>query len=123
MEKKPVSQLTRFSFLPSLPLHFAPMLCYRFTVYTKEAGMADAQLSPDPVRAVLLESHEEFRQLASEHHQLDERIHQLSSLAYPTDQQQFEEAFLKKKKLALKDRMQSILRQHYSEPPPLVRTQ
>ena len=41
--------------------------------------MADAQLSPDDtVRAVLLESHDEFRQLVSEHHRLDERIRQLS---------------------------------------------
>jgi uncharacterized protein YdcH (DUF465 family) len=86
--------------------------------------MANAQLSPDdPVRAVLLENHEEFRQLVSEHHQLDERIRQLSSLSYPTNQQQFEEAALKKKKLALKDRMQSILRQHNTESPPPTRTQ
>ena len=86
--------------------------------------MANAQLSPDdPVRAVLLENHEEFRQLVSEHHQLDERIQQLSSLSYPTNQQQFEEAALKKKKLALKDRMHSILRQHHTESPPLTRTQ
>jgi uncharacterized protein YdcH (DUF465 family) len=81
--------------------------------------MGDAQLSPDdPVRAVLLENHEEFRQLVSEHHQLDKRIHQLSSLAYLTDQQYFEEASLKKKKLALKDRIQSILREHHTESPP-----
>jgi uncharacterized protein YdcH (DUF465 family) len=86
--------------------------------------MAGAQLSPDdPVRAVLLESHEEFRQLVSEHHQLDERIHQLSSLAYLTDQQQFEEISLKKKKLALKDRIQSILRAHHTESPPQARAQ
>ena len=86
--------------------------------------MAGAQLSPDdPVRAVLLESHDEFRQLVSEHHQLDERIQQLSSLSYPTSQQQFEEASLKKKKLALKDRIQSILRQHYTESPPQARAQ
>jgi uncharacterized protein YdcH (DUF465 family) len=86
--------------------------------------MANAQLSPDdPVRAVLLESHEEFRQLVSEHHQIDERVQHLSSLSYPTNQQQFEEAALKKKKLALKDRMQSILRQHHTESPPAARTQ
>ena len=86
--------------------------------------MAGAQLSPDdPVRAVLFESHEEFRQLVSEHHLLDERIQQLSSLAYLTDQQQFEESSLKKKKLALKDRIQSIVRQHYAESPPAARTQ
>ena len=83
--------------------------------------MAGAQLSPeDPVRAVLLESSEEFRQLVSEHHQLDERIHELSSLSYLTDQQHFEEIALKKKKLALKDRIQSFLRE---QSPPPQRTQ
>ena len=86
--------------------------------------MAGAQLSPDdPVRAVLLENHEEFRQLVSEHHQLDERIQQLSNLSYLTDQQQFEETSLKKKKLALKDRIQSILREHHTTSPPQARAQ
>jgi uncharacterized protein YdcH (DUF465 family) len=74
--------------------------------------MADAQLSSsDPVRTVLLENHDEFRQLVFEHHRLDERIRQLSNLSYLTDQQQFEEISLKKRKLALKDRIESIVRQ------------
>jgi uncharacterized protein YdcH (DUF465 family) len=86
--------------------------------------MAGAQLSPDdPVRAVLLESHEEFRQLVSEHHMLDERIQQLSSLSYLTDQQQFEEISLKKRKLALKDRIEHMVRQYHGSPPPTLRTQ
>jgi uncharacterized protein YdcH (DUF465 family) len=76
--------------------------------------MADAQLLPgDRVRAVLLESHDEFRQLASEHHRLDERLRNLSGITYLTDQQQFEEISLKKQKLRLKDKMESIIRQHY----------
>lgn len=86
--------------------------------------MMSGQLSPDdPVRSVLLERSEEFRQLVSEHHQLDERIQQLATLSYPTDQQQFEEAALKKRKLALKDRIQSILRAHHTESPPHARAQ
>jgi uncharacterized protein YdcH (DUF465 family) len=79
----------------------------------KEASMADAQLSPDDnVRAVLLESHDEFRQLVSDHHRLDERIKELSRSAYLTNQQQFEKTSLKKQKLALKDRIEGIIRQH-----------
>jgi uncharacterized protein YdcH (DUF465 family) len=86
--------------------------------------MAGAQLSPeDPIRAVLLERHDEFRQLVSAHHDLDERIQQLSNLSYLSDQQQFEEIALKKKKLALKDRIQSILRAHTESPPQPIRTQ
>lgn len=75
--------------------------------------MTDAQLPNDPtdVKDVLLRTNESFRQLASEHHELDERIQQLARLAYLTDQQQFEEIALKKRKLALKDRMAEIMRQ------------
>jgi uncharacterized protein YdcH (DUF465 family) len=66
---------------------------------------------PTDVKDVLLRTNEDFRQLASEHHELDERIQQLARLAYLTDQQQYEEISLKKRKLALKDRMAEIMRQ------------
>jgi uncharacterized protein YdcH (DUF465 family) len=80
--------------------------------------MADARLSPDgSVRAVLLEHNDEFRQLVSEHHALDEKIRQLSAFPYLTDQQQFEESALKKRKLALKDRIEAIVRQHHTTSP------
>ena len=80
--------------------------------------MADAQLSPeDTVRAVLLQSHDEFRQLVTEHHTLDRQIRELSSISYLTEQQQFEEVSLKKRKLALKDRIENIVRQHHTGPP------
>ena len=79
--------------------------------------MPNAQLSPDDVRAGLLENHDEFRQLVSEHHTLDERIQQLSSISYLTDQQQFEEVSLKKRKLALKDRIETIVRQYHRASP------
>jgi uncharacterized protein YdcH (DUF465 family) len=80
--------------------------------------MADAQLSPeDTVRAVLLESHDEFRQLVTEHHTLDQQIRELSNIHYLTEQQQFDEMSLKKRKLALKDRIEGIVRQHHVGPP------
>ena len=74
--------------------------------------MADAQLPvKDDVKAVLLRTDETFRQLATEHQTLDERIHHLDSYAHLTDQQRFEQLSLKKQKLALKDRMEAMLRQ------------
>jgi uncharacterized protein YdcH (DUF465 family) len=76
--------------------------------------MADALPIKDDVKAALLRSDEGFRQLVSEHQALDERIRQLSSLAYLTNQQQFEETSLKKRKLALKDRIESMLRQGFA---------
>lgn len=73
--------------------------------------MADAQLSmADDVKAALLRTDESFRQLVTEHQALDERIHHLAHRSFPTDQEQLEEVDLKKKKLALKDRIESIVR-------------
>ena len=73
--------------------------------------MADAQLSfSDGGQAAPAQSDDQFRQLVTEHHDLDERIRQLSSLAYLTDAQRFEEVALKKRKLALKDRIEAIRR-------------
>jgi uncharacterized protein YdcH (DUF465 family) len=74
--------------------------------------MADAQL-PDKttdVKDVLLRTDETFRQLVSEHHRLDELIRHLTSSSHLTDQQQYEASALKKHKLALKDRIEAILR-------------
>ena len=74
--------------------------------------MADAQLPDKTIDAkdALLRTDETFRQLVSEHQRLDDRIRQLSSLSHLTDQQQYEEISLKKQKLALKDRMEAMLR-------------
>ena len=75
----------------------------------------DAQLPvKDDVKAALLRSDEGFRQLVSEHHALDEKIRHLSNSAYLSHQQQFEETALKKRKLALKDRIEAILRGQYA---------
>jgi len=73
--------------------------------------MADAQLRIDDTHdAGLRTTSEELRQLVAEHHDLDERIHRLSTTTYLTHQQQLEEVQLKKRKLALKDRIQALLR-------------
>ena len=83
--------------------------------------MAEAQLPPgDDVRAVLLRSDEAFRELVSQHHELDERLQRLSTLGYLTDQQQFEETALKKQKLALKDRIEAMVRGYHHGGPRLM---
>ncbi len=51
----------------------------------------------------------EFRELAREHKRYEERLSELASLAYPSDEEQLEEITLKKKKLAVKDQMQAIM--------------
>lgn len=72
--------------------------------------MTDTQLREDDVKAALLRTDEGFRQLVSEHQALDEKIRHLTGLTYLTQQQQYEEASLKKRKLALKDRIEAMLR-------------
>ena len=64
------------------------------------------------VKNFLLQSDQQFRQLAEQHHQLDDRLHQLIEKHYLSATEQVEEVTLKKKKLALKDRMESILREY-----------
>lgn len=62
----------------------------------------------------LLETNPEYRELASNHHSLDDRLHELEARHYLTDDEQFEEVSLKKRKLLIKDRMESILREQQS---------
>lgn len=76
--------------------------------------MAEAQLPvKNDVKAALLRTDDTFRQLVTEHQTLDERIHLLDSFAHLTDQQRFEQAALKKQKLALKDRIEAIVRHNH----------
>ena len=69
------------------------------------------------LKELLLKTDEEFRQLATQHHELDDRLHELSSKSYLSEPEQVEEITLKKRKLHLKDRMEDILRRHRSQSP------
>ena len=57
-----------------------------------------------------LPSDEEYVQLEVQHHEYESRLSELAEKAVLTDEEQFEETTLKKKKLQLKDRMQAIAR-------------
>jgi hypothetical protein len=65
--------------------------------------------SPDP-KEDLLRTDEEFNLLAAEHHELDDRLHHLNAKHYLSPPEQVEEVTLKKRKLALKDRMEHLRR-------------
>jgi uncharacterized protein YdcH (DUF465 family) len=65
----------------------------------------------DP-QELLLQTDEEFHQLAVMHQQLDDRLHQLTAKQYLSEPEHLEEVTLKKRKLQLKDRMEGILRRH-----------
>ena len=66
----------------------------------------------EDLKHLLIETNDEYRQLASKHHSLDDRLLELEAKYYLSDSEQFEEISLKKRKLQLKDRMESIVREH-----------
>ena len=66
----------------------------------------------DSLKEELMASNPEFRELAREHGRYEQRLSELSALTYPSDEEQLEEVTLKKKKLALKDQMYSLILQH-----------
>lgn len=69
-------------------------------------SVAEAQ----EVRARLLQSDPHYRELAERHHQLDDRLHELTVKSYLSDAEQFEEVRIKKHKLRLKDEMEQMAR-------------
>jgi uncharacterized protein YdcH (DUF465 family) len=73
---------------------------------------AEMPIDFEELKRKLLQTDEEFRRLASQHQDLDEKIHNLASRNYLTEPEQLEEVTLKKRKLQLKDQMETILRRH-----------
>lgn len=65
--------------------------------------------SPD-LKEQLLRTDEEFNHLAAEHHELDDRLHELTAKHYLSEPEHVEKVTLKKRKLVLKDRMEDIMR-------------
>ena len=66
----------------------------------------------DMLKEELINQDPEFRELAREHTRYEQRLSELSALAYPSDEEQLEEVTLKKKKLALKDQMYALIMQY-----------
>ena len=64
------------------------------------------------LKELLLQTDEEFHHLAAKHHELEDRLNQLTSKHYLSEPEQLEEVNLKKRKLQLKDRMEDIPRRH-----------
>lgn len=72
-------------------------------------------------KALLIETNSEFRELASKHHTLDERLLELEAKHYLSYAEQAEEVSLKKHKLQLKDQMETMLRAYQSSHAPGLR--
>jgi uncharacterized protein YdcH (DUF465 family) len=63
-------------------------------------------------RDQLLASSDQFRKLAQEHTQYEQRLGSLTQKRFLTEDEKLEEVRLKKLKLRLKDQMESIERQY-----------
>jgi uncharacterized protein YdcH (DUF465 family) len=63
------------------------------------------------LRNELLVTNEEYRRLEEQHHEYESRLANLTDKVVLSDEEQFEEVTLKKRKLQLKDRMQAIARE------------
>jgi uncharacterized protein YdcH (DUF465 family) len=70
----------------------------------------------EDLKHLLIETNPEFRELASKHHSLDDRLHELEAKHYLSDAEQFEEVNIKKRKLHLKDQMEMMLRNSRNGP-------
>lgn len=69
----------------------------------------------DSVREQLLASHDEFRRLAQEHTQYSQRLNLLIEKRYLSEDEKVEEVRLKKLKLRIKDQMELIAQQQFSD--------
>ena len=64
------------------------------------------------LKELLMQTDEEFHELAARHHQLEDQLDRLTRKPYLSEPEQLESVTLKKQKLQLKDRMEDILRRH-----------
>jgi len=70
------------------------------------------EMTEAAIKDRLLSSDAEYRRLAMEHRSHSDRLDQLSDKPFLSDTEKLEEVTLKKKKLHLKDQMQSIINHH-----------
>jgi len=66
----------------------------------------------EALKQQLMVNDAQFAELAHTHGEYEKRLSELAALHYPSAEEQMEEATLKKKKLFLKDQMETILRHH-----------
>lgn len=69
-------------------------------------------MTAQDLKNLLLESDDEFKELAARHHDLEQRLDELSHRNYLSEPEKVEEVTLKKRKLQIKDRMEDIVRRY-----------
>ena len=72
-------------------------------------------MKEEEIKEHLISSNPEFSRLVEEHRQYESRLEELHNRHHMTDHDHLEEVQLKKKKLHLKDQMNSIIHKFRSE--------
>lgn len=70
------------------------------------------KIAQEELKAILVQSNEEFRALADQHAEYAKLIDAIESKPHVTDQDEIEEHRLKKLKLSLKDQMLEFMQRH-----------
>jgi len=105
--------LRRLALLASaegLNYHLAGILNCSFKNHRREKSMSVSDT--EALKQQLMTNDVHFAELAQTHGEYEKRLSELAALHYPSVEEQMEEATLKKKKLFLKDQMESILRRY-----------
>ena len=66
----------------------------------------------NPTRDLLMKENETFRNLVQQHQNYEKSLSELASLTYPNEEELLEESTLKKKKLAVKDEIYTMMQQY-----------
>lgn len=69
----------------------------------------------DALKEELIASDDEFRRLHEEHQEYERRLEELNGKSLLSQEDEVEEKRIKLHKLALKDRMEAILREHQAQ--------
>ncbi|MBL8230805.1 MAG: YdcH family protein [Bryobacterales bacterium] len=70
------------------------------------------EITQEELKAQLMQSNEEFRDLVLKHDEYKKRVIELEAMAHPSEEEMQEEARLKKLKLHIKDQMAEIINRH-----------
>lgn len=72
-------------------------------------------LNQEELKAHLMQTNEEFRQLAAKHAELKKQVEAIEAKHHLTEEDEMEEVKLKKQKLHLKDQMMEIMSRYKTE--------
>jgi uncharacterized protein YdcH (DUF465 family) len=91
---------------------YQPLRTNRLGVVSQEGDTLSMEITQEELKAQLMQSNEEFRELVRKHDEYKKRVMELEAIPHPSEEEMQEEARLKKLKLHLKDQMAEIMNRH-----------